>query len=48
MMEAVHTIETMVYFNEVWCYIPEDCHLHTFRCDNYRLKSHMLVNVHTE
>jgi hypothetical protein len=28
MMEAVHTSETLVYFNETtWCYIPEGCNL---------------------
>jgi hypothetical protein len=39
MMEAVHTSETSVFFNETkWCYIQESCHLHTHRCEN--LKSH--------
>jgi hypothetical protein len=29
MMQAVHTSETSVYFNETtWSYIPEACHLH--------------------
>jgi hypothetical protein len=39
MMEAVHTSETLVHFNEItWCYIPESCHLHTCHCED--LKSH--------
>jgi hypothetical protein len=39
MMEAVHTSETSVYFNEtIWRYIPEGCHLHTRHRGN--LKAH--------
>jgi hypothetical protein len=39
-MEAVHTSETWVYFNETkWRYIPESSHLHA-RCHE-NLKFHM-------
>jgi hypothetical protein len=41
-IEAVHTSETSVYFNETtWRYVPEGCLLHTDRREN--LKPHVLL-----
>jgi hypothetical protein len=40
MMEAVHTTEMSVFFNEtVWCYISEGCHLDT--CCHENVTSHV-------
>jgi hypothetical protein len=45
MMEAVHTSEMLVYFNETtWHYIPEGCRHHAYSYEN--LKSHIKHHVH--
>jgi hypothetical protein len=44
MMGAVHTSETLAYFNKsAWYYIPEGCDLHT--CNHKDLKSHILKKL---
>jgi hypothetical protein len=37
MTEVVSTSEMSANFYEtIWCYIPEDSHLHTHRCENLK------------
>jgi hypothetical protein len=44
LMQAVHTSEMSVYFNETtWFSIPESCHLGTYRHEN--LKCHEIYVV---
>jgi hypothetical protein len=44
MMEAVHTSETSVYFNNsAWRYIPQSCHLYTTRSENFKFYEDAVV-----
>ena len=40
-MEAMRSSETSVNTISTWCHIPEDCFLHSHRCEN--LKSYTLI-----
>jgi hypothetical protein len=39
MIEAEHTSETSVYFNDSRRYVPDGCHLHTRRRENQKFLS---------
>jgi hypothetical protein len=46
MMEAVRTSETSVYFYEITRHcIPEGCHLHTHRHENFKCHSERLKYI---